>query len=159
MSFCRLTKGITPKICRLRVFVITNNRSFEYFMCLDQPHEVWTVRASHTSETAREFASVFAVCIDVYKNKNKKRYPPSEQKTQNLGEVIFPEFALTGGREMGVQILLCWIDLSLRRNLFSLVMQCKMASGLFRLRSNATENGPRRVSTARWCQAKWSAEN
>ena len=89
-------------------------------------------------------------CVSTYtKIKIKKRYPPSEQKTQNLGEVIFPEFALTGGREMGVQILLCWIDLSLRRNLFSLVMQCKMASGLFRLRSNATENGPRRVSTAR----------
>ena len=35
MSFCRLTKGITPKICRLCVCVITNKRSFESFTCLD----------------------------------------------------------------------------------------------------------------------------
>ena len=34
MSFCSLTKGITPKICRLCVCVIINKRSFEPFMCL-----------------------------------------------------------------------------------------------------------------------------
>ena len=32
---CNLTKGITPKICRLCVCVIINKRSFEPFMCLD----------------------------------------------------------------------------------------------------------------------------
>ena len=35
MSLCRLTKWITPKICRLCVYVIINKRSFESFMCLD----------------------------------------------------------------------------------------------------------------------------
>ena len=35
MSFCSLTKGITPKICRLCVSVIINKRSFEPCMCLD----------------------------------------------------------------------------------------------------------------------------
>ena len=35
MSFCSLTKGITPKIRRLCVCVIINKRSFELFMCLD----------------------------------------------------------------------------------------------------------------------------
>ena len=35
MSFCRLTKGITPTICRLCVYVIINKRSFESFVCLD----------------------------------------------------------------------------------------------------------------------------
>ena len=34
MSFCRLTKGITPKICRLCVCVIINKRPLEPFMCL-----------------------------------------------------------------------------------------------------------------------------
>ena len=33
VSFCSLTKGITPKICRLYVCVIINTRSFEPFMC------------------------------------------------------------------------------------------------------------------------------
>ena len=33
MSFCRLTKGIIPKMCRLCVHVIINKRSFESFMC------------------------------------------------------------------------------------------------------------------------------
>ena len=35
VSFCGLTKGITPKICRLCVCVIINKCSFEAFMCLD----------------------------------------------------------------------------------------------------------------------------
>ena len=35
MSFCRLTKGITPKICRLWVYVIINKRSFGSFMYVD----------------------------------------------------------------------------------------------------------------------------
>ena len=34
-SFCSLTKGITPKMCRFCVCVIINKRSFEPFMCLD----------------------------------------------------------------------------------------------------------------------------
>ena len=33
--FCSLTKGITPKICRLCVYVLKNKCSFEPFMCLD----------------------------------------------------------------------------------------------------------------------------
>ena len=32
---CSLTKGITPKICRLCVCVLINKRSFEHFMRLD----------------------------------------------------------------------------------------------------------------------------
>ena len=35
MSFCSLTKGISPKSCKLCVCVIINKRSFEPFMCLD----------------------------------------------------------------------------------------------------------------------------
>ena len=35
LSFCSLTNGITPKICRLCVCVIINKCSFEPFMCLD----------------------------------------------------------------------------------------------------------------------------
>ena len=35
VSFCRLTKGITPKICRLCIYVIIHKRSFESCMCLD----------------------------------------------------------------------------------------------------------------------------
>ena len=35
LSFCSLTKGITPKICRLCVCILINKRSFEPFMCLD----------------------------------------------------------------------------------------------------------------------------
>ena len=38
VSFCSLTKGITPEICRL--CVIINKRSFEPFMCLDLFHIV-----------------------------------------------------------------------------------------------------------------------
>ena len=33
MSFCSLTKGITPNICRQCVCVLINKRSFEPFMC------------------------------------------------------------------------------------------------------------------------------
>ena len=33
--FCSLTKGITPKICRLYVYVVINKRSFEPLICLD----------------------------------------------------------------------------------------------------------------------------
>ena len=32
MSFCSLTKGITPKICRLCVCVLINKRAFEPFI-------------------------------------------------------------------------------------------------------------------------------
>ena len=35
MSFCGLTKRVTPKICRLYVRVLINKRSFEPFVCLD----------------------------------------------------------------------------------------------------------------------------
>ena len=35
VSFCCLTKVITPIICRLCVCVLTSKRSFEPFMCLD----------------------------------------------------------------------------------------------------------------------------
>ena len=35
MSFCGLTKGISPKICILCDRVIMNKRSFELFLCLD----------------------------------------------------------------------------------------------------------------------------
>ena len=34
MSFCSLTKAITPKLCRLCVCVMINKHSFEPFMCL-----------------------------------------------------------------------------------------------------------------------------
>ena len=34
LLFCSLTKGITPKMCRLCVCVIINKRSFEPFTCL-----------------------------------------------------------------------------------------------------------------------------
>ena len=34
LLFCSLTKGITPKMCRLCVCVIINKRSFEPFVCL-----------------------------------------------------------------------------------------------------------------------------
>ena len=36
MSFCSLTKGITPTICRVCVCVLINKRSFEPFMCLEE---------------------------------------------------------------------------------------------------------------------------
>ena len=39
VSFCSLTKGITPKMCRLCIYVIINKRSFEPFMCLDLPFQ------------------------------------------------------------------------------------------------------------------------
>ena len=35
VSFCSLTKRITPKMCRFCVCVLINKRSFEAFMCLD----------------------------------------------------------------------------------------------------------------------------
>ena len=35
VSFCRLTKGITPEICGLCVYVIINKRSLESFIFWD----------------------------------------------------------------------------------------------------------------------------
>ena len=35
VSFCSLTKGITPKNCRLCVGVLINKRSLDPFVCLD----------------------------------------------------------------------------------------------------------------------------
>ena len=35
MSFCSFAKGLPRNICRLRVCVIINKRSFEPFICLD----------------------------------------------------------------------------------------------------------------------------
>ena len=40
MSFCSLTKRITPKISKLCVCVIINKRSFEPFMHLDDDSNV-----------------------------------------------------------------------------------------------------------------------
>ena len=54
MSFCSLTKRITPKICTLCVYVIINKRSFESFMCLfpSWPHSFntcsWCAAATPT---------------------------------------------------------------------------------------------------------------
>ena len=41
VSFFSLTKGITPKIYRLCVYVLINKRYFEPFMCLDLVLERW----------------------------------------------------------------------------------------------------------------------
>ena len=38
MWFCSLTKGITPKFCRLCVCVIISKRSFELCICMDLYH-------------------------------------------------------------------------------------------------------------------------
>ena len=79
MSFCSLTKGITPKICRLCFCVLINHRSFEPFTCFDlNPLCVDSARALWASFCFR------FVPFHTYKN----RYLPVER---HLGLKMGPE--------------------------------------------------------------------
>ena len=80
MSFCSLTKGITPKICRLCVCVLINEHSFEPVMCLART--AVDAKRVYTNTNVLFSMSIFERGSDVkqwYRNTNNRLSTVNQQ--------------------------------------------------------------------------------
>ena len=89
MSFCSLTKGITPKICRLCVCVLINEHSFEPVMCLART--AVDAKRVYTNTNVLFSMSIFERGSDVkqwYRNTNNRLSTVNQQTIELITALL-----------------------------------------------------------------------